>query len=111
MGWADGFGEYHGFCSGDIGNKRNRFAAGYTAPVATFLASMGAFATTAPAGSVMVPVMVPRFVWANAAKAQRDNTAAATTWRMHLSRLRPYLSFEKLAEVYPKVAGADNIFD
>jgi len=51
----------------------------YKAPVAVFLASTAAAATTAPAGSETVPVMVPRSVCAIATPlSQSPNTSAAT---------------------------------
>ena len=47
-----------------------------------FLASIAALATTAPAGSEIVPVIVPRSLWANAAEAQRNRHTTPATWRM-----------------------------
>jgi hypothetical protein len=45
----------------------------YDNPVSTFLASIAVRATTAPAGSETVPVIVPRSLWENPAEAIRKN--------------------------------------
>ena len=50
--------------------------AGKTTPVSVFLASTVAPGTTAPAGSVTVPVMVPLPPWPNAKDAMTRNAAS-----------------------------------
>jgi len=47
----------------------SELAAWKAAPVSVFLASIGAFAITAPAGSATVPVIVPRSDWAKTTAA------------------------------------------
>jgi hypothetical protein len=43
-------------------------ATGYTVPLSTFLASTVALPTALPDGSEIVPVIVPRSLWADAAQ-------------------------------------------
>ena len=58
-------------------------------PVSTFFISIGAPATTAPAGSATVPVMVPRSLWANNVNVKTHTQAATNTERIgHLQERR-----------------------
>jgi hypothetical protein len=50
-----------------------------------FLAWIGALATTAPAGSETVPVMVPRSLCANVVRAQTNTESATKSERMRVS--------------------------
>src|SRR5712692_7714169 len=70
-------------------------ASSYGVPVSTFLASTFAPATTAPAGSAMVPVMVPRSLCANAATQNTNKQARPVTVRMKT----PLFSFSPNAAV------------
>src|SRR5690349_9058135 len=57
-------------------------------PVSTFLASTCALAMTAPAGSEIVPVMVPWLDWENALNPINNVTTAAVKGRTPTSLLR-----------------------
>ena len=63
-------------------------AAWYWAPVSMFRVCMDALATTAPAGSVTVPVMVPRSLWASARDAAAKKTIVAIVATVIDTRIR-----------------------
>jgi hypothetical protein len=74
-------------------------AAWNAAPVSVFLASIGALDTTAPAGSAIVPVMVPRSDWANPITAS-NNPQMETLRKLMLISFHPCMQLRKFYAIW-----------